>query len=64
MVVLWRSEETSVFVRDGDVDPRQLSVDWMPRDQESDQLYGRESSQTSSPVRVPSPAGVPVHAAR
>lgn len=53
IVVLWRSGEPAVFLRDGELAADQLGVKWMPRDRPDDRQFVRESSRVSAPVFTP-----------
>lgn len=59
LVVLWRSGEAAVFMRDGELDPGGLDVKWMPRDRPDDRGYTRQSSEVHAPGWVPAEVGVP-----
>lgn len=56
LVVLWRSGEPVVFMRDGDLQPGALSMKWMPRDRPDRREFHRSSVEVVAPAWEPSPS--------
>lgn len=59
LVVLWRSGEPAVFMRDGEAHPDDLGVKWMPRDRPDDRDFTRQTSEVHSPAWTPADVGAP-----
>jgi hypothetical protein len=50
LVVVFRSGEPAVFMRDGDLDEGDLDVKWMPRDRPDERIFRRQSSTVGTSV--------------
>ena len=50
LVVLFRSDEPAVFMRDGELRQEDLDIKWMPRDRPDERIFRRQSSKVVTSV--------------